>query len=75
MQQIGIIGAMEPEVALLRQQINDVSCTELGGYSFYSGKLAGSRQDDLCLTLQLTAYWATRFAAQSIPGVDFALFN
>lgn len=41
----------------------------------YSGKLAGSRQDDLCLTLQLTAYWATRFAAQSIPGVDFAMFN
>ena len=41
MQQIGIIGAMEPEVALLRQQINNVSCTELGGYSFYSGKLAG----------------------------------
>lgn len=41
MQQIGIIGAMEPEVALLRQQINNVSCTELGGYSFYSGELAG----------------------------------
>lgn len=41
MQQIGIIGAMEPEVALLRQQINNVSCTELGGYNFYSGELAG----------------------------------
>ena len=40
MQLIGIIGAMEPEVALLRQQINDVSSTELGGYTFYSGKLA-----------------------------------
>lgn len=43
MQQIGIIGAMEPEVALLRQQINNVSCTELGGYSFYSGELAGAQ--------------------------------
>lgn len=41
MQQIGIIGAMEPEVALLRQQISNVSCTELGGYNFYSGELAG----------------------------------
>lgn len=41
MQLIGIIGAMEPEVALLRQQINDVSTTELGGYTFYSGKLSG----------------------------------
>ena len=41
MQLIGIIGAMEPEVALLRQQISNVSCTELGGYSFYSGELAG----------------------------------
>ncbi|WP_166838873.1 5'-methylthioadenosine/S-adenosylhomocysteine nucleosidase [Rheinheimera pleomorphica] len=40
MQLIGIIGAMEPEVALLRQQISDVSSTELGGYTFYSGKLA-----------------------------------
>ncbi|MBU1309040.1 MAG: 5'-methylthioadenosine/S-adenosylhomocysteine nucleosidase [Gammaproteobacteria bacterium] len=41
MQLIGIIGAMEPEVALLRQQINEVSTTELGGYTFYSGKLSG----------------------------------
>jgi adenosylhomocysteine nucleosidase len=41
MQVIGIIGAMEPEVALLRQQITDVNSTELGGYVFYSGKLAG----------------------------------
>ena len=41
----------------------------------YSGKLAGSRQDDACLTLQLCTYWATRFAAQSIPGVDYAMFN
>lgn len=41
MQLIGIIGAMEPEVALLRQQISDISSTELGGYTFYSGKLSG----------------------------------
>ena len=41
MQLIGIIGAMEPEVALLRQQINNINTTELGGYTFYSGTLAG----------------------------------
>ena len=41
MQLIGIIGAMEPEVALLRQQISDINSTELGGYTFYSGKLSG----------------------------------
>ncbi|WP_240223109.1 5'-methylthioadenosine/S-adenosylhomocysteine nucleosidase [Rheinheimera hassiensis] len=41
MQLIGIIGAMEPEVALLRQQIVDVETTELGSYVFYSGRLNG----------------------------------
>jgi len=41
----------------------------------YSGKLAGSRQDDACLTLQLCTYWATRFAAQSIPNVDYSMFT
>jgi adenosylhomocysteine nucleosidase len=41
MQLIGIIGAMEPEVALLRQQISSVTSTELGGFTFYSGTLAG----------------------------------
>jgi adenosylhomocysteine nucleosidase len=41
MQLIGIIGAMEPEVALLREQISDVTSTQLGGYTFYSGTLAG----------------------------------
>jgi adenosylhomocysteine nucleosidase len=41
MQLIGIIGAMEPEVALLRQQINNVTSTALGSYTFYSGTLAG----------------------------------
>ena len=40
----------------------------------YSGKIAGSRQDDLCLTLQLVTYWAVRFASQSIPGVDYSVF-
>ncbi|HEX5791800.1 MAG TPA: 5'-methylthioadenosine/S-adenosylhomocysteine nucleosidase [Rheinheimera sp.] len=43
MQLIGIIGAMEPEVALLRQQISNVSCTELGSYTFYTGTLAGAQ--------------------------------
>lgn len=37
---IGIIGAMEPEVALLRQQINNVTTTTLGSYTFYCGSLA-----------------------------------
>ena len=41
MQLIGIIGAMEPEVALLRQQISDITSTELGGYTFHCGKLSG----------------------------------
>ena len=38
---VGIIGAMEPEVAILRQQIQNVSTTEVGGYTFYSGSLSG----------------------------------
>jgi len=33
------------------------------------------KQDDACLTLQLCSYWATRFAAHSIPGVDYTIFN
>ena len=41
MKLIGIIGAMEPEVALLRQQMSGVSSTEVGGYTFYSGSLSG----------------------------------
>jgi adenosylhomocysteine nucleosidase len=41
MQLIGIIGAMEPEVALLRQQISNATSTQLGSYTFYSGSLAG----------------------------------
>ncbi len=41
MQLIGIIGAMEPEVALLRQQIQHVSSTQSGSYTFYRGTLEG----------------------------------
>jgi adenosylhomocysteine nucleosidase len=41
MQVIGIIGAMEPEVALLREQISDVTTHQSGGYTFYQGTLAG----------------------------------
>lgn len=41
MQLIGIIGAMEPEVALLKQQLTDTDTHQLGRYTFYTGKLAG----------------------------------
>lgn len=41
MQVIGIIGAMEPEVALLREQISEVTTHQSGGYTFYQGTLAG----------------------------------
>ena len=41
----------------------------------FSGKISGSRQDDLCLTLQLSCYWMIRFASRSIPGVPFAQFE
>jgi len=41
MQLIGIIGAMEPEVALLKQQLQLESTEEIGGYTFYLGSLAG----------------------------------
>jgi adenosylhomocysteine nucleosidase len=36
---IGIIGAMEPEVAILKQAINDIQTSEIGGYNFYSGTI------------------------------------
>ncbi|WP_206485224.1 5'-methylthioadenosine/S-adenosylhomocysteine nucleosidase [Thalassotalea sp. G2M2-11] len=36
----GIIGAMEPEVAILKKQLSDLSVSEVGGYTFYQGKLA-----------------------------------
>ena len=38
---IGIIGAMEPEVALLRQQIQNSSSQQVGSYTFYRGSLNG----------------------------------
>lgn len=41
MQRIGIIGAMEPEVALLKQQLAQPRTEQVGPYSFYSGQLAG----------------------------------
>ena len=41
----------------------------------YSGKIAGSRQDDLVLTLQLSCYWNVRFSSRSIPGVNFSSFQ
>lgn len=40
----------------------------------FSGKISGSRQDDLCLTLQLAAYWMIRFGSRSIPGVHWDTF-
>jgi adenosylhomocysteine nucleosidase len=35
----GIIGAMEPEVAILKETLTDASQTEHGGYTFYEGKI------------------------------------
>lgn len=38
----GIIGAMEPEVAILKEQLVDAKTTQVGGYTFYQGQLAGN---------------------------------
>ncbi len=38
---VGIIGAMEQEVALLRSQMNNPTTLQLGGCEFYQGTLAG----------------------------------
>ncbi|MDR0525561.1 MAG: 5'-methylthioadenosine/S-adenosylhomocysteine nucleosidase [Spirochaetaceae bacterium] len=38
---IGIIGAMEDEVALLRASLEKPECTVLGGFEFFAGKLGG----------------------------------
>ena len=38
----GIIGAMEPEVAILKDQLVDAKTSQIGGYTFYQGKLAGN---------------------------------
>ncbi|WP_333607750.1 5'-methylthioadenosine/S-adenosylhomocysteine nucleosidase [Arsukibacterium sp.] len=40
MQLVGIIGAMEQEVALLKQQLQHCRTEQLGGYTFYLGELA-----------------------------------
>jgi adenosylhomocysteine nucleosidase len=38
---VGIIGAMEPEVAILRDTMQNVTTLTKGGFTFYSGDLAG----------------------------------
>ncbi|MBE0369200.1 5'-methylthioadenosine/S-adenosylhomocysteine nucleosidase [Pseudoalteromonas sp. MMG013] len=38
---IGIIGAMEPEVAILRDAIANKTQTSKGGFTFYTGELSG----------------------------------
>ena len=38
---VGIIGAMEPEVAILRAQISNCEITTIAGCEFYFGQLAG----------------------------------
>ena len=38
---IGIIGAMEQEVAILREQLTECETSSIGGCEFYQGKLAG----------------------------------
>lgn len=38
---VGIIGAMEPEVAILRAQISNCETTTIAGCEFYCGQLAG----------------------------------
>ena len=37
---IGIIGAMEPEVAILRDTMTQVNTTQVAGFTFYTGQLA-----------------------------------
>ena len=37
----GIIGAMEPEVAILKGKLDNISTSEFGGYTFYQGQLDG----------------------------------
>ncbi|MFT4929704.1 MAG: adenosylhomocysteine nucleosidase [Phenylobacterium sp.] len=36
---IGIIGAMEPEVAILKKAIVNLTTSETGGYTFYAGQI------------------------------------
>ena len=37
---IGIIGAMEPEVAILKDAMEQTAVTQKAGFTFYEGKLA-----------------------------------
>lgn len=41
MQKVGIIGAMEQEIALLKAQIQDLQTHKIADYEFYSGSLSG----------------------------------
>ena len=36
---VGIIGAMEPEIAILRERMSDVETHQHGGFTFYHGQL------------------------------------
>ena len=38
----GIIGAMEPEVAILKAKLSESKTREFAGYTFYEGKLNGT---------------------------------
>ncbi len=38
----GIIGAMEPEVAILKSKLEQLTTSEIGGYTFYQGQLNGT---------------------------------
>ena len=39
---IGIIGAMEPEVSVLRDQISNLTTEQYAGIEFYSGQINGN---------------------------------
>lgn len=41
MNRIGIIGAMEEEVAILKEKMTEVSVLERAGMEFFSGRLSG----------------------------------
>ncbi|MCO4799036.1 MAG: 5'-methylthioadenosine/S-adenosylhomocysteine nucleosidase [Colwelliaceae bacterium] len=38
----GIIGAMEPEVAILKDKLTNSTTSQIGGYTFYQGQLEGN---------------------------------
>ena len=41
MKRIGIIGAMEQEIALLKQQLHNITTTQIASFEFYQGQLNG----------------------------------